>query len=579
MKIVRLIATAVACLLCITAVNAREPAGDWLGTLTTPAGQLRLVIHITKQANDAYAGALDSLDQGAPGLALSDVSVTDDSLSFKLPAVQGGYAGRWDQASESWDGIWSQGPAKLPLKFKRGLPPAAPVIAGLDGDWDGTLDVNGAKLRLAVHIRTAEATGTTASIDSIDQNATGIAVSSIRRTGDQVELELKPMGVRFEGVLSADGQRIAGTWHQGPAALPLTIARRASGAAQAKLNRPQTPVGPFPYSSEDVAYPNSAASTPVRLAGTLTLPAGKGPFPAVVLIAGSGPNARDENILGHKIFAVLADHLTRNGVAVLRYDKRGVGQSTGDHAKATTRDFASDAEASVNYLRTRREIDPGRIGLIGHSEGGLIAPIVAASDRGVGFIVLMAGPGETGAKILEQQGHLISKASGMSDEAVAQGDALRLSVINILQDEKDPGVATAKAAKLLSDYGKAQGLPETVMAAQLQLFTSDWIRLFLSYDPVTTLREVRCPVLAIAGSKDLQVPPRENLAAIRAALSANPDATVTELPGLNHLFQPAVTGSPFEYGSIEVTLAPEALEVITHWVRQHTDRPQKIHAK
>jgi hypothetical protein len=335
------------------------------------------------------------------------------------------------------------------------------------------------------------------------------------------------------------------------------------------MKRPQTPVKPYPYREEDVAFDDGAAR--VKLAGTLTLPPGPGPFPAVVLIAGSGPNTRDEPILGHKPFLVLADWLTRHGIAVLRYDKRGVGASGGDYAKATTLDFAADAEAAAAYLRGRKEIDPRRVGLIGHSEGGLIAPIVAAKDPKIAFIVMMAGPGVDGLDILMEQGRLITKAMGLTDAQAEKGAALRKTMFDIVRSEKDPQVAAARLKAAADAWAKANDASPQAVELQANLVNTDWFRFFYDYDPAVTLRQLRCPVLALIGSKDLQVPADQNLPAIRAALAHDPGADVEELPNLNHLFQTARTGSPGEYAQIEETIAPLALDTITSWILKQVD--------
>ena len=314
-----------------------------------------------------------------------------------------------------------------------------------------------------------------------------------------------------------------------------------------------------------MAYDSAAA----RLAGTLTLPQGRGPFPAVVLIAGSGAARRDESVFGHAIFLVLADHLTRHGIAVLRYDKRGLGQSTGDYAAATSTDFAADAEAGVAYLKTRPEIDRGRIGLIGHSEGGLIAPMVAERDPAVASLVLMAGSGVPGDQIIMAQSRAIAAAAGVPEAALAANDALERRFLDAVMAAKDQPSAELAVRRVL----KGAGMPDAAIDAQAKAASSNWYRFFLSYDPAPTLRRLRRPVLAIIGSKDLQVPSAQNLPALREALKSDPAAEVIELPGLNHLFQTARTGAPSEYGQIEETLSPTALDLITQWILDRAQRP------
>jgi pimeloyl-ACP methyl ester carboxylesterase len=419
------------------------------------------------------------------------------------------------------------------------------------------------KLRLAVHIATSPS-GTAGSLDSIDQGAMAIPLAHIDRAGTHVTFEVPAVAGRFAGDLDATGRTLSGTWSQGGAPLPLVLTRRAPGAPEAALVRPQTPTKPFPYAEEDVAFDSADAG--VRLAGTLTLPRGPGPFPAVVLIAGSGPQNRDEDILGHKVFMVLADHLTRHGVAVLRYDKRGVGRSTGPYDKATTAAFARDADAAVRFLAARRDIDHGKIGLVGHSEGGLIAPLVAVADPKVAYIVMMAGPGVDGAAVLAEQQRLIAKAMGLTDAQLATASASEARMIQIVRTEKDPAVAAARLKVEADELAAGEGISPSMAESQVAAINSDWFREFFAYDPAPTLRRLRIPVLALIGSEDLQVPPDQNLPALRAALADDPRATVEELPGLNHLFQPAATGAPSEYASIETTIAPTALDRITGWI-------------
>jgi pimeloyl-ACP methyl ester carboxylesterase len=412
--------------------------------------------------------------------------------------------------------------------------------------------------------------GSCATFESIVQGASGIPVRAVSRDDSSVKLELKVANAVFQGVLAADGKSIAGQFVQNGQSIPLTLTRRAAGAAQPTVNHPQTPKPPFPYASEEVAVDNAAAK--VRLAGTLTLPPGKGPFPAMVLIAGSGPNTRNEPLLGHQHFLVLADHLTRNGIAVLRYDKRGTGTSTGDYATATTRDFADDVDAAVAWLKTRKEIDPGHIGLIGHSEGGLIAPMVAARNHDVALIVMLAGPGVDGLDILLEQGRLISKAYGVDDARLQKATALRQQLFDIARDEKDPDAAAAKARQALAAQAKDLGVPEDAIDTLIKQINTDWFRFFLTYDPAPALRSLRIPVLVLNGSNDLQVPPAQNLPPIRTALAGDAKAEIHELPGLNHLFQTSKTGSPAEYSVIEETIAPSALDLMTGWILKQVGR-------
>jgi pimeloyl-ACP methyl ester carboxylesterase len=337
-----------------------------------------------------------------------------------------------------------------------------------------------------------------------------------------------------------------------------------------ELVRPQNPVKPYPYREEQVTFANPKAQ--VSLAGTLTLPPGAGPFPAAMLIAGSGPQDRDETVAGHRPFLVLADHLTRKGVAVLRYDKRGIGKSTGNFDQATTEDFASDAAAALGYLKSRKEIDPGKIGLIGHSEGGIIAPMMATRSSDIAWMVLLAAPGLKGEDVMLLQSQLILKAAGFDDDRIANARNFNRQSYDLARKEKDPEALEAKLTDLVDSTGMSTTLPPTTLKPQARMMTSPWFRFFLDYDPVPALKKARCPVLALNGDKDLQMAPKENLAQIQKALQegGNNDFQTKELPGLNHLFQHALTGSPTEYGGIEETLAPEALDTVSDWILKHT---------
>jgi fermentation-respiration switch protein FrsA (DUF1100 family) len=424
----------------------------------------------------------------------------------------------------------------------------------------GTLDLGGVKLRLVFHF-TNTTDGLTATMDSPDQNKTGLPVTVVTRNGSSLRLEMKQISGVFDGKISDDHSSMAGTWSQRGNSFPLVL-KLAKDKAALERRRKQNPVRPYPYQEVEVSYDNKLQGD--TLAGTLTIPSGKGPFPAVLLITGSGPQDRDESLMGHRPFLVLSDLLTRNGIVVLRADDRGVGKSTGDFAAATTADFATDAEAGVAFLKARFEVDPSKIGLIGHSEGGIIAPMVAARNHDVGFIVMMAGSGVPGDQILVEQTLLISKAEGMSEVVAEKNAAEEKELLALVVKEEDSRTLQELREKLAGQVKQ----PE--LGAQIALLTSRWFRYFLSYDPATALRHVTCPVLVLSGEKDLQVPPKQNLPALRKALedAGNKNFEVDELPGLNHLFQTANTGAPSEYALIEETMSPAVLEKISTWIRK-----------
>lgn len=435
--------------------------------------------------------------------------------------------------------------------------PAKP--SDIDGDWLGTLDTGMMKLRLVLHIVNTDQ-GLTATMDSPDQGANGIPVNSITRTGTEFKFEMKSIGGSYVGTISTDLSTINGTWTQMGKSWPMVL-KPLKNKSELELKRPQNPVKPYPYREEEVSYSNPTAK--IQLAATLTIPSGKGPFPAVLLIAGSGPHDRDESLMGHKPFLVLADYLTRKGIVVLRADKRGVGKSGGDYSKAVMEDFASDAEAGVAYLKTRAEVNPHKIGLVGHSEGGIEAPMAAVKDPDVAFVVMMAGPGVPGDEILDKQVVLIGLAAGKSQSEVDKDAAIQRDVLAVVKKDDDPAALDKDLRVVMA--GK---VPDAQMGMQIRMVSSPWFRDFILYDPAVTLSKVTVPVLAINGEKDLQVPPSQNLPPIRKALAAggNKNFEVVELPGLNHLFQTAKTGGVAEYSEIEETMSPVALEKVASWI-------------
>jgi fermentation-respiration switch protein FrsA (DUF1100 family) len=446
--------------------------------------------------------------------------------------------------------------------------PKSPTITGT---WAGTLDVGAAKLRLVIEFNEKDGGGYSGTMDSPDQGAFGLAIDEVTLDKAALKFTMKLIGGSYAGDVSADGKEIKGTWKQGPLSLPLVL---RPGEKVAPAKRPQEPKAPFPYLSEDVKFVNKAAG--IEFTGILTMPKEGGPFPAVLLISGSGPQDRNEEIVGHKPFLVLADYLTRRGIAVLRVDDRGVGGSGGKPMESTIEDHAGDAYAAVGYLRSRKEIDGSKIGLVGHSEGGLVAPATAIRSDNVAFIVLLAGTGVSGEEILYRQGELIALAAGASAEAAQKNNEVQKKLFAVLKSEPDNAAATEKLeavvkeeqAKLSDEERKALEGLEEAGKAQLKTITTPWFRHFLTYDPAPVLQKVKCPVLAINGEKDLQVDPKQNLPPIEAALKAggNADFTIKELPGLNHLFQTCKTGAPSEYGQIEETFNEAALAIVGDWI-------------
>lgn len=559
----RVLVCAVLAFLGVGLSSAQNIVGDWQGALKAGGAELRLDLHIARNADGSLKATLDSVDQGANGIPVTSISLKDSKLNFTVDAVHGAYDGKVAADVTEISGTWTQG-QPLPLSFKRTAAPFKTVHkpakpSDIDGAWLGALDTGAVTLRVVFHITNTE-DGLMATLDSPDQGKNGIPVTTVTRDGASLKLEVKSINGGFEGKISSDLSTVTGTWTQMGNPLPLTL-KRVKDTSELERRRPQNPVKPYPYKEEEVSFDNQAAG--ITLAATLTAPPGKGPFPAVLLIAGSGQHDRDESIMGHQPFLVLADSLTRKGIVVLRTDKRGCAKSTGNYATATTVDFAADADAGVTYLKTRPEVDPHRIGLIGHSEGGIVAPMAAAQNPDVAFIVMMAGSGVPGDEILVAQGILISEAAGTSHEEAEKNAAEEREVLVLVEHEKDDAALEKELREKLA--GK---IPEAQLGAQIKTLTSPWFRYFLAYDPATALRKVTCPVLAMIGERDLQVPPKQNLPVIRKALAdaGNKNVEVDELPGLNHLFQTAKTGAVGEYSEIEETIAPLALEKIAVWI-------------
>jgi uncharacterized protein len=307
----------------------------------------------------------------------------------------------------------------------------------------------------------------------------------------------------------------------------------------------------------------------------LSLPNKEGPFPAVVLISGTGHNTRDEDVWSHKVFLVLADALTREGLAVLRYDKRGVGGSSGNYDTATTADFTSDAEAAVTWLKTKPQIDASRIGVLGHSEGGIIASAVAAADKSVAFVIMIAGPSIRGDKLFVLQSAMTAKAYGAPDDYIAKRKIFDQELYSAILSAPSESSALDRA-KILVTHGVTEKIVDANEEETLtKEDTTPWERYFLAYDPAPTLARLTVPVLVLNGSLDVQVPAKENLAAAREALRNNSNATVIELRGMNHLLQDAKTGAPNEYNDIEETMSPAAIKIITDWLSRYALGPRR----
>ena len=546
--------------------------GNWAGSLQVGDAALHLVMHVTKNADGSFRATLDSLDQGVYGIEVFSFTQAESAITLAVASVGASYEGKLTANHQSIEGQWSQGGQGLPLVFHREAPGAGSkaaldAVSRVEGVWQGALETTGMRLRLQLHVSHGNKRELVAALDSPDQGVNGLPAIRVFQKQSSFHFEIPLVNGAYDGILSLSHNAINGTWTQTSGAKKLDFKRSDK---LLELRRPQEPVKPYPYKEEETTFPNPKEN--ISLAATLTQPSGSGPFPAAILICGSGPHDRDESIAGHRPFLVLADHLTRKGFAVLRYDKRGTGKSTGNYADATTDSFASDAEAAIDFLKSRKEIDPKKIGLIGHSEGGEIAPTIAARSNDVAWIVLLGGPGVKGETLVLRQSELIERAAGVDEVQIQKSLTFDLHVYAIVREEKDPVALETKINNLVKSSGMIDYLSPPAIQAQVRTVTSPWFRAFLDYDPIPALQNTKCPVLAINGEKDLQVPVKDNLPVIRKALadSGNKDFETVELPGLNHLLQHSQTGSPAEYGAIEETISPGALARITEWLQKHT---------
>lgn len=387
----------------------------------------------------------------------------------------------------------------------------------MDGVWTGKLNVGPQTLTLVLHVAHETSGNAVCSLDSPDQGAMNIPVKSDYCSADSIRVSLEQLGLSYQGRLKGD--EIVGTFTQGMA-FPLTLKR-----GEEKLKRPQNPVEPFPYKTEEVTFTN--ATDKATLVGTLSYPTDykKGKTPVVLMVTGSGQENRDEEIFGHKPFLVIADYLARHGVASLRYDDRGFGKSTGGDVKhATTADFARDAASGIEFLRTLKCFS--KVGVLGHSEGGSIAFMLGAKGK-VDFVISMAGIGVRGDTAL-----------------------------------------TAQANRLLELSGQPMRLSTLQYRVNAYMKKSPWLNFFMDYDPSGDISKALCPVMAINGERDVQVISSLNLIGIKAHLTENPKNFVKEYPALNHLFQHCTTGNVSEYRMIEETISPEVLEDIVRFIKQ-----------
>ncbi len=558
-------------------VADENSAGDlWYGTMDVGTRLFRFRIEPVPESEDSDARQLVSLDEGGQIFRLDKFRLDDAELQIELKLTKATYSGRITDSGKTSTGSWKQSGQEFDLILRRVA--VAPEDQP-DEIWTGTMSSLFQKLKVRFRVYREDDETESIYFDSVSQKAGGFKATRTTQ-GDQWTISVAAIGGVFEGDLNAAKTELKGKWSQGGATLDLVLRQEVSLSAEpvkAPL-RPQNPVAPFPYLVEEVSFRNEPDG--VLLAGTLTVPTTNQPCPAVVLISGSGPQDRDETLLDHKPFWVIADHLSRHGIAVLRFDDRGTGASKGDFSTATSEDFAHDVEAAFNHLKGDARIGKNAIGLMGHSEGGIVAPMVAARRNDVAFAILMAGTGVNGKEILLSQGQLILRAEGVTDEnllniqrstQLAMIDTVLEAAADATHDELVAAAMRRLTESLPEESLSDDNLKDTVSAG-IQRMHSPWFRFFLTYEPATLLQRVKCPVLALNGEKDVQVDPRLNLPAIQAALEkgGNRRFKTVEFPALNHLFQSCTTGGLSEYQTIEESISPTLLQTITDWITDVT---------
>jgi pimeloyl-ACP methyl ester carboxylesterase len=547
---------------------AQTPAPEiWFGELDVKVAKLRLEFRVTKGTDGVYQGSMFSLDQGNAEIKLDEFTFADGQLRITSKRIAAGYSGKLNATVDESIGTWTQAGNKTPLTLKR--VEAVPSRKHIES-WLGTLKTPEKKFDFQVRIFENAVKTRSAVLDSFDESAVGLNIE-FYGSGEDFNFTVPVSNGKFEGKRKPDSDRIEGKWIQAGRDFELSFDKVELEKTRAlDLNRPQTPKAPFPYEIVEVTIP--ADNGKIMLSATLTKPKGVGRHPVVVLISGSGPQDRDETILSHKPFWVIADHLSRLGIAVLRYDERGVAKSTGEYATATTSDFALDVESIVDFLKKHESIDASKIGLIGHSEGGIVAPMVAARRNDIAAIVMLAGPGVPGKQIVLNQSRRIAAASGVQPALLDAQEELLKGIFaatpeQIKQSEFMDQLVKEFQAKLPKDDPTNDLIVETTKAG-LKTIDSPWFELFLIHDPGLDLAKLKTPVLVMNGEKDLQVDPDLNIPVIERILktSGNKDFKIVRLENLNHLFQNCQTGEPEEYLSISETFAPVALKTMSDWL-------------
>ncbi len=446
--------------------------------------------------------------------------------------------------------------------------------------WSGVLNAGGQKIELRLNlIQNADKTYSS-NWDIPAQKVKGLASSKTELLNNQLSVEIKMIGASYSGSLNMSGDKVDGAWSQSGMSFPLNMETVKEGQEEKIFIKPQTPKPPFAYNVKDFVYEGN--ETKLSYGATLTYPKEDKKFPLIILITGSGRQDRDETIFDHKPFAVIADYLTKKGYAVLRVDDRGAGKSTGDFSNSTTADFAQDVEEHIRYAKNLPMIDTNQIGLLGHSEGGLIAPMVAVRNKSVSFVILLAGPGVEIGELMAMQNEMVLKSAGISQEAINTYIPLYKNLmktivsINSIQDANAKAIEIVKNWYSNTDKNLVKATTNISSESDINKFattmsetlSTKWWKYFASYNPQIALQKLKCPVLAINGSSDIQVPADANLKAIELGLkkAGNKKGTTMKFDNLNHLFQKCTKCTVQEYGELENTIEPEVLEYIYNWL-------------
>jgi pimeloyl-ACP methyl ester carboxylesterase len=544
----------------------------WIGTSGTGRTTRRTILELEPGAG---SGRLTILQRTVDTRELTSLTDSGGTIAFALAGSEASFRGQRDPNGRTITGDLTlrRGSEPRPVTLQR-VSPNDGTARELHGHWAGQIIAQGFPARVVLRFVPTPCGASHLFLDSPDQASMNLPSTALSVRGDSVYFGLEYLPATFHGVIDTSGTRLSGEWRQLGMTMELTVQRTDSASA---TRRPQDPVPPFPYRAEDVKLQNGG----ITLAGTLTIPEGRGPHPAILLLSGSGAQDRDETVAGHRPFLVLADTLTRAGVAVLRMDDRGIGGSGGEILNATLEDNASDASAALRFLAVHSEIDVDRIGLLGHSEGGLLAPLVARRDSLVRFVVLLAGPAMRGASLIVAQQRALARAAGEPEEVTDVRRMATMTIMRILREEPNDSIAQRRADSAMAEIRAAgtsreQAIFDSLYGAEREanvnsswsLMTSPWFRHLSAFDPAPYLSTLRAPALTLFAQRDLQVPAERNAELMRILLrrAGNPDATVKTFEGLNHLFQHATTGLPDEYAMIDETIAPEVLRTIVEWI-------------